>query len=95
MPKSSVLLCFLDVFQVSYVMDFKSCSKGSSKNYVTLFFQDRPPTPRNTVTVRSKEKNKLFENSDIYGAYQGVVQLFMGGKSFLEYSSFVKISAKN
>ena len=32
---------------------------------------------------------------DIYGVYQAILQLFVGGKIFLEYSSFVEISAKN
>ena len=36
----------------------------------------------------------LADSDDIYGVYQAISQVFMGGKIFLEYSSFVEISAK-
>ena len=35
------------------------------------------------------------DSDDIYGEHQGMSQLFWRGKFFLEYSSFVEISAKN
>ena len=37
----------------------------------------------------------LADFDDIYEAYQEISQLFLEGKNFLEYSSFVEISAKN
>ena len=58
-----------------------------------------------SCTVRSKKKTSylkflylpklLADSDDIYEVYQAISQLFMGGKIFLEYSSFVEISAKN
>ena len=37
----------------------------------------------------------LADSDDIYGVYQAISQVFLGGKIFLEYSSFVEISAQN
>ena len=51
---------------------------------------------KKTTNLRFLYLPKLLADSDdIYGLYQAISQVFMGGKIFLEYSSFVEISARN